>query len=52
MPSVKRRNGTGKSWKGKSEIGVDSEGTLTIKKLGSWVSRSTNEVIMIYGAEQ
>ena len=21
MPSVKRRNGTGKSWKGKSEIG-------------------------------
>ena len=32
MPSVKRRNGTGKSWKGKSEIGVDSEGK--VGKLG------------------
>ena len=46
---MKRRNGTGKSWKGRSEIGVDSEGTLTIKKLGSWVSRSTNDVITING---
>ena len=36
----------------KQEFVLDSEGTLTIKKLGSWVSRSTNEVIMIYGAEQ
>ena len=30
---MKRQNGTGKSWKGRSEVGVDSEGTLTIK---SW----------------
>ena len=29
---MKCRNGTGKSWKGRSEIGVDSEGTLTIKE--------------------
>ena len=36
----------------RQEFLLESNGDLTIHKLGSWVSRSTNEVIMIYGAEQ
>jgi hypothetical protein len=36
----------------RQEFVLESNGNLTIFKLGSWVSRSTNEVIMIYGAEQ
>ena len=33
------------------EFVLEDDGTLLIRKLGSWVSRSTNEVIMIYGAD-
>jgi hypothetical protein len=33
----------------RQELTLESNGTLTISKLNCWVSRSTNEVIMIYG---
>ena len=31
------------------EFLIDAEGTVTIMKLNSWISRSTNDVIMLYG---
>ena len=36
----------------RQELTLESNGTLTISKLNCWVSRSTNEVIMIYGEEE
>ena len=36
----------------RQEIILDAEGTVTVSKLGCWISRSTNEVIMLYGDVQ
>ena len=33
----------------KHEVTIDSEGTVSIFKLGCWVSRSTNDFTMVYG---
>ena len=36
----------------RQEILLDAEGTVTVSKLGCWISRSTNDVIMLYGDVQ